>query len=104
MAQAIAVFMPEIPYIKVNIIANRVNKSRLLSQCIGGINMSEYRIIRNAISCNRCGDEIESVSVHNFRWCTCHACAVDGGRSYLRRVGNPGDFTDVSEVIQEDEE
>ena len=28
-------------------------------------------IIRNAIRCNLCGDEIESKTVHDFGWCKC---------------------------------
>ena len=43
------------------------------------------RIIRNAIRCKRCNDVIESKGVHDFVWCSCKACAVDGGTEYLRR-------------------
>ncbi len=46
------------------------------------------RIIRNAIRCRKCGDIIESETVHDFRVCSCGACAVDGGHYYLRRCGN----------------
>ena len=42
-------------------------------------------IIRNAIRCNICGDEIESKHRHDFVECSCGACAVDGGHDYLRR-------------------
>ena len=42
-------------------------------------------IIKNAIRCNLCGDEIESKTTHDFIWCSCGACAVDGGHEYLRR-------------------
>ena len=41
------------------------------------------KIIKNAIRCNLCGDEIESKRVHDFVWCKCHTCAVDGGHDYL---------------------
>lgn len=54
-------------------------------------------IIRNAIRCNICGDEIESVHCHDFKWCSCGACAVDGGHDYLRRCyKEEGCYTDIS--------
>ena len=42
-------------------------------------------IIKNAIRCNICGDEIESKHRHDYVQCKCGACAVDGGHDYLRR-------------------
>ena len=42
-------------------------------------------IIKNAIRCNICGDEIESKHRHDYVECKCGACAVDGGHDYLRR-------------------
>ena len=77
-------------------------------------------IIRNSAKCNHCGAEIESTHRHDF---VAHFCklkprtarmwvaeklvevegevtfnfAVDGGKAYIRRVGEPGDFTDTSE-------
>lgn len=62
-----------------------------------------YRITKNAIRCNKCGDVIESVNVHDFKWCSCQSVAVDGGHDYLRRVGNPDDFTDISTTVKEEE-
>lgn len=60
-------------------------------------------IIRNAIRCNICGDEIESVSRHDYVTCSCGACAVDGGHDYLRRSFKEiGCFTELS--VQEDQE
>ncbi|MBQ2139771.1 MAG: hypothetical protein II433_01595 [Acidaminococcaceae bacterium] len=41
---------------------------------------------------------IESETVHDFRFCSCGACAVDGGKNYLRRCGYPEDWEDCSEV------
>ena len=32
------------------------------------------RIIRNAIRCKKCGDIIESKTVHDFKFCSCGAC------------------------------
>lgn len=56
-------------------------------------------IIHNRIKCLKCGDIIESYSRHDFRWCSCQSCAVDGGKDYLRRIGNPGEWVDLSEII-----
>ncbi len=62
------------------------------------------KIIRNAIRCNLCGDEIESKGVHDFVTCSCGACSVDGGHDYLRRCfKEKGCFTDIS-VVEEDKE
>lgn len=58
-------------------------------------------IIHNRIKCLKCGDVIESKSVHDFRWCSCHSCAVDGGRQYLRRIGEPTVWEDMSECIED---
>lgn len=54
-------------------------------------------IVKNAIRCKHCGDVIESKSVHDYIACSCGACAVDGGRHYLRRCGNPDDCEELSE-------
>ena len=35
-------------------------------------------IIKNAIRCNICGDEIESKHRHDYVQCRCGACAADG--------------------------
>lgn len=56
------------------------------------------RIIRNIIKCKKCGDIIESKSVHDFKFCKCNSVAVDGGHEYLRRVGNRDDYEDLSIV------
>lgn len=60
--------------------------------------MSMARIIRNAIRCKKCGDIIESKTVHDFKVCSCGACAVDGGHDYLRRCGNLEDWEELSEA------
>ena len=59
-------------------------------------------IIRNMIQCKKCGDIIESVTIHDFKTCSCGACSVDGGHDYLRRcVEDWDDIIEISE-IQED--
>lgn len=57
------------------------------------------KIITNKIRCKKCGDIIESKTVHDFKFCMCGAIAVDGGHDYLRRCGNKEDIDDLSEVI-----
>ena len=57
-------------------------------------------IVRNAIQCKHCGDIIESLSVHDFKFCSCGACFVDGGHEYLRRgykTSPEDDYIDLSE-------
>ena len=56
------------------------------------------RIIRNAIRCKKCGDIIGSKTVHDFKFCSCGSCAVDGGHDYLRRCGNREDWEELCEV------
>ena len=56
------------------------------------------KIIKNIIKCNKCGDIIESKTVHDFRFCSCGSVAVDGGTNYLRRCGNKEDWKELSEV------
>ena len=47
------------------------------------------KIIRNRIKCLKCGDIIESKHRHDFVWCSCGSCAVDGGTLYLKRAWQP---------------
>lgn len=62
-------------------------------------------IIKNAIRCKKCGDIIESVSVHDFKTCSCGACSVDGGHEYLRRCATSlDDFIDLSEFWKKNDE
>jgi len=61
-------------------------------------------IIHNKIRCKVCGDEIESVNRHDFKWCKCGSCAVDGGHSYLRRVGEFDKWEDISEIVPDEKE
>lgn len=60
-------------------------------------------IVRNAIRCNICGDEIESKHRHDYVECKCGACAVDGGHDYLRRCfKEQGCFTDISVTVPDE--
>ena len=60
----------------------------------------------NKIKCKFCGDIIESTHVHDFKYCSCGKCAVDGGHYYLRRnvYGETPEecFEELSEVIEDE--
>lgn len=48
----------------------------------------------NAIRCNKCGDTIYSRSRHDFRWCSCGSCAIDGGqKDYIKVTGMDFSYT-----------
>ena len=58
-----------------------------------------WRIKRNAIKCNHCGEIIESTYRHDFKTCSCGRVSVDGGHDYLRRCFvERGDYMDLSET------
>lgn len=57
------------------------------------------KILVNKIRCKKCGDVIESIQRHDFKYCSCKSVAVDGGKDYLRRLGNRGDWEELSELI-----
>lgn len=61
---------------------------------------SVIKIIHNKIRCLKCGDEIESHDVHDFKFCSCGACAVDDGHDYLKRCDNGSheDWEELSEI------
>ncbi len=46
------------------------------------------RIYKNQVHCLKCDTVIESTHRHDFKFCPCGNIAVDGGREYLRRVGD----------------
>lgn len=62
--------------------------------------MRKRVITRNAIRCKKCGKICESTSVHEFVKCDCaeNWVAADGGHEYLRRVGDPNNWEDLSET------
>ncbi|MDD6652793.1 MAG: hypothetical protein PUE43_02990 [Clostridium sp.] len=64
---------------------------------------SNNKILVNKIQCNKCKDIIESKHVHDFKWCACKSIAVDGGKDYLRRVGNLEDIIELSEFENKQE-
>lgn len=51
----------------------------------------------NAITCKKCNEYVRSRNLHDFRYCKCGSCFVDGG-SYYQRFGWPeGDSKDYVE-------
>ncbi len=63
------------------------------------LHTSDLKISKNAIRCNECGDEIESLKPYDNIRCKCGACRIDGGTDYLRRYANPkATFTELSIV------
>lgn len=58
---------------------------------------SKYKLIRNRCKCKKCGDIIESKSVHDFVRCKCGECSTDGGLDYIHRSG---DCEPLDEVIK----
>ena len=61
------------------------------------------KIKLNRIKCKKCGDIITSEYTHNFKWCSCHSVAVDGGNSYLKRCGDLESYEDLSECEGEED-
>ena len=55
-------------------------------------------IISNKIKCKKCGDIIESKSTNDYKRCSCGAVAIDGGKDYLKRIGNENDYEEFSEI------
>ena len=49
-------------------------------------------IISNKIKCKKCGDIIESKSTNDYKKCSCGAVAVDGGKDYLKMMGNEENY------------
>ena len=58
------------------------------------------KVLVNKIKCKKCGEIIESISRHDFKFCKCRSVAVDGGHDYLRRLGNQEDWEELSEFSE----
>jgi hypothetical protein len=58
-------------------------------------------IWKNSIRCNHCNDVITSDNRHDFRYCKCGACAIDGGSWYTKVSCKNGkaDFEDLVEMF-----
>lgn len=55
-------------------------------------------IISNKIKCKKCGDIIESKGTNDYKKCSCGVVAVDGGKDYLKRIGNEENYEELSEL------
>lgn len=54
--------------------------------------MLGIKILLNGARCLKCSDTVYSRDVHDFRYCSCKAIAVDGGTDYIRRLGAKEDI------------
>lgn len=59
------------------------------------------KLLVNKIRCRKCGDIIESIYRHDMKTCSCGAVAVDGGCDYIRRIGEPEDYEEMSQYEAE---
>ena len=51
------------------------------------------------IKCPNCKDIIYSRTRHDFHYCSCRACAIDGGTDYVKVLYNPTQpYTDIVSV------
>lgn len=55
------------------------------------------KILENKIRCKKCGDILESNFTHDFKFCSCGAVGIDGGKDYLRRTVRYT-FDDIEEL------
>ena len=53
----------------------------------------------NKLKCNKCGDIIESKSVHDLKSCKCGAISIDGGDEYTSVTG---ESTDILMIDKDD--
>lgn len=60
------------------------------------------KIKRNAVKCRHCGQVVESKTRHDLQVCQCGRVAVDGGKAYLRRLGNAGDYIELAEYEEQE--
>ena len=57
-------------------------------------------IISNKIKCKKCGDIIDSKSTNDYKRCSCGTVAIDGGKDYLKRIGNEEDYEELSTICK----
>lgn len=66
--------------------------------------MKGIDIVCNKIQCKKCGEIIESKTVHDYKMCKCKTVAVDGGKQYLKREfpsGRPEDWYEELSIYTE---
>lgn len=52
----------------------------------------------NKVKCKKCGNIIESKTTNDLKRCSCGAVAVDGGKDYLKMMGNEENYEEMSIV------
>ena len=57
----------------------------------------------NKLKCLKCGNEIQSLYRHDFKWCSCGNLFIDGGNDYCR-CGGQGIEDGTYEWIEEEDE
>lgn len=60
-----------------------------------------HKIKCNKAKCKACNEIIESTHRHDFVKCKCGSIAVDGGKEYIRRVGELNNVLEMSEYLQQ---
>lgn len=63
--------------------ATGTRRSSTKSQTSKPVAKPKYKYV-NGIQCPRCEEKLWSKYTHDFHYCGCGYCFVDGGRSYLR--------------------
>lgn len=53
-------------------------------------------IISNEIKCKKCDDVKESKNTNDYKKWSCAVVAVDGGKDYLKRIGNEENYEELS--------
>lgn len=70
--------------------------------------MTREIIKHKGLRCLKCGSEIFSTHVHDFKRCECGAIAVDGGFDYHKWTGEREDFVEIekdfTKIIYNEEE
>lgn len=63
------------------------------------------KLVSNKIRCKFCGDILYSLYVHDFTYCRCRKCSIDGGLEYAQRsfvTEKPEDtYEDLSTYVDE---
>lgn len=54
------------------------------------------KIIRNAVTCNNCGDMLRSKELYDYRVCSCRSVKISGGFNRLDRFSPEANYTEQS--------
>ena len=55
-------------------------------------------LLASKVKCKKCGNVIESRTVHDCKFCECGKTMLDGGFGYQRIGGDPEDVSDYTEL------